>query len=70
MSEHRKRQINVQMPDALRLALTRAAERRFTNVSEYIRSALVDRLRSDQVQIEPTSASPPAPVSSPVEQVA
>ncbi len=68
--ERRDRHLAVMMSDRLRTALSRAAESRHQTASEFVRQAVVDRLRSDQVQIEPTSTTMTTPSSSPVEQVA
>jgi hypothetical protein len=38
-------------PETLAKALTSAADKRLTSRSDYIRSALLDRLRADQVEL-------------------
>ncbi len=55
MSERRNRHMAVLMSDTLRAALSHAAANRHTTSSEYIRQALLDRLKADR--IEPTTST-------------
>jgi hypothetical protein len=43
--------IQVRAPETLAKALTTAADRRLTSRSDYIRSALIDRLRADEIEL-------------------
>ncbi len=61
MSERRNRHMAVLMSDTLRMALSHAAANRHTTSSEYIRQALLDRLKADR--IEPTTTTSPSPSS-------
>jgi hypothetical protein len=58
------RLIQVRAPDALAKALTTAADKRLTSRSDYIRGALIDRLKADEIDlaiwsIVSTKAKPP-----------
>jgi hypothetical protein len=51
--------IQIRAPEFLTKALDRAADRRLTSRSDYIRVALLDRLRADGVDIDqPTRRLP------------
>jgi metal-responsive CopG/Arc/MetJ family transcriptional regulator len=43
--------IQVRAPETLAKALTSAADKRLTSRSDYIRGALLDRLRADEVEL-------------------
>jgi hypothetical protein len=45
--------IQIRAPEALAQALTTAADKRLTSRSDYIRGALLDRLRADDVEQAP-----------------
>ncbi len=67
MSERRSIHLAVYMNPTLRAALGRAAEHRFTTVSEFARQAIIEKMRADGT--EPTTSTT-STSSSPVEQVA
>ncbi len=48
--ERRDRHLAVMLNPTLRAALTAAAANRHTTSSEYVRQALVDRLRADRIE--------------------
>jgi metal-responsive CopG/Arc/MetJ family transcriptional regulator len=50
------RLIQIRAPEFLTKALDDAADRRLTSRSDYIRTALLDRLRADGVEPAPAAA--------------
>jgi hypothetical protein len=49
--------IQIRAPETLAKALTSAADKRLTSRSDYIRGALLDRLRADEIELSlPSSA--------------
>jgi hypothetical protein len=52
--------IQIRAPETLAKALTAAADKRLTSRSDYIRGALIDRLRADEVdRQQPSGAGAP-----------
>ena len=54
------RLIQIRAPEFLTKALDSAADKRLTSRSDYIRIALLDRLRADGIDATPASSSAPA----------
>jgi metal-responsive CopG/Arc/MetJ family transcriptional regulator len=44
--------IQIRAPETLAKALTAAADKRLTSRSDYIRGALLDRLRADEIDVK------------------
>jgi hypothetical protein len=53
------RLIQIRAPEFLTTALDSAAAKRLTSRSDYIRIALLDRLRADGIDLSPASSSAP-----------
>jgi hypothetical protein len=53
------RLLQLRVPAFLTKALDRAADKRLTSRSDYIRAALLDRLRADGVDPAPAASSAP-----------
>jgi hypothetical protein len=53
------RLLQIRVPAFLTKALDRAADKRLTSRSDYIRAALLDRLRADGVDPAPAASSAP-----------
>ena len=45
--------IQIRAPEALAQALTTAADKRLTSRSDYIRGALLNQLRADEIELVP-----------------
>jgi hypothetical protein len=52
--------IQMRVPETLAKALTCAADKRLTSRSDYIRCALLDRLRADDIALTTQPTSEPA----------
>jgi hypothetical protein len=48
--------IQIRAPEALAQALTTAADKRLTSRSDYIRAALLNQLRADDIELVPFAA--------------
>jgi len=55
----RDRLIQIRAPEFLTKALDSAADKRLTSRSDYIRTALLDRLRADGIDPAPAASSAP-----------
>lgn len=50
-SDHFSRLLQIRAPEFLAAALDRAADKRLTSRSDYIRVALLDRLKADGIEL-------------------